>query len=218
LFLVNKISPAELEQNQHKMLNEFLNKLVQQSLVETQTKSNRKEVAYKRERESDEFYDLTAEGRRSLPQSLTHWIGNSKFPPKVRKTFYTESQEMKEAIIKTRIADLEVFNPQCPFDYRVSLSLEAPWHGEPSHLVVDPSNDRDRQKDRISYRHMYNQIDLTQISYPSSNQKEHELEVEISHDRLRIELGRLREREQSHFEDLITSFINNVRILSRQVK
>lgn len=183
--------------------------------MELHTKPNREAVHYKRERESDEFYELTAEGRKALPPALAPWLNSSRYPPKVRKTFLIETQEMKEQIIKSRIADLEVYNPSTPFDYRISLSLEAPWHGDSSHLVAAPNNDRDRQKDRLSYRHMYNQIDLTQISYPQSAKKEHELEVEIAHDRLRHEFQLLRNREDSNFEDLITSFINNVRILCR---
>jgi len=203
------------KQNQHKHLNEYLNGVLQQSLVEAHTKPNREVIYYKRERQLDEFYELSLEGRKALPQSLTHWLKMSKYPPKVRKTTDMGPEGLTKQIIKIRIADLEVYNPSTAFDYRISLSLEAEITPEPQHLFAAQANDHDRQKDRISYRHMYNQIDLTQISYPGSPRKEHELEVEIAPKRLKHEFALLRNRQPSNYEELILSFINNVRILCR---
>jgi mRNA capping enzyme, beta chain len=179
------------------------------------TNSDREIVRHEHLRESDEFYELTLEGRKALPQSLTHWVKNSKFAPKVRKTFNRADGTLKQQIVKTRIADLEVYNPNTVFDYRISLSLETKWNGEPHHLSGATDAGHDRQKDRLSYRHMFNQIDLTQITYPGSTRKEHELEVEIGELKIKQELELLRNRQESTYEDLIKTFVDNVRILCR---
>ena len=73
--------------------------------------------------------------------------------------------------------------------------LEVPWKGEPHHLIQPIGEIRDRKKDRISYRHMSNQVDLTQISYYDSAKKEHELEVEISPDEIEKQFALLRGEE-----------------------
>ena len=173
-------------------------------------------LRHKHLKESDEFYELTLEGRNALPQSLAHWLKASRHAPKVRKTIDQTTGALGKQIIKLRIADLEVYNPRSHFDYRVSLSLEVPWDGEPDHLVPPRDNDRDRKKDRISYRHMTNQVDLTQITYYGSSKKEHELEVEISPGSIETELALLVDRQENNYEALVSSFINNVRLLCRE--
>ena len=206
-----------MTQEHHKHYNEFLNGVVAQAHQEKLTTNpDREAVGYKHLKESDEFYELTVQGRKALPQNLTHWFGLSKYAPKVRKTFdLTGGGTLKEQIIKTRIADLEVYNPNTAFDYRISLSLETAVVLEPQHLVAAKEHDRDRQKDRLSYRHFYNQIDLTQVSYPGAMEKEHELEVEIAELMIERELDKLNNRQESSYEELITSFLNNVRLLCR---
>ena len=173
-------------------------------------------LRHKHLKESDEFYELNFEGRKALPQSLAHWVANSRHPPKVRKTIDDNTGALSKQIIKLRIGDLEIYNPNCLFDYRVSLSLEVPWKGEAHHLIQPIGENRDRKKDRISYRHMSNQVDLTQISYYDSAKKEHELEVEISPDEIEKQFALLRERRENQYEELIGTFINNVRLLCRQ--
>ena len=70
----------------------------------------------------------------------------------------------------------------------------------------------------MSYRHQAYQIDLTQVSYPGVGRKEHELEVEISTEQIRLEIAKLRNREPSGYEDLVRGFLDNVRILARKAK
>ena len=193
-----------------------MNEVYQQSLDDLRTTNPDREVLrHKHLKESDEFYELTQEGRNALPQALSHWLKASRHAPKVRKTFSQGSNVLDKQIIKLRIADLEVYNPSSMFDYRVSLSLEVPWDGEPHHLAPPRETDRDRMKDRISYRHMSNQVDLTQITYHGSAKKEHELEVEISPGSIEQEFALLRARKENNYEDLVGTFINNVRVLCR---
>lgn len=181
---------------------------------ESQT-SGRQVIGYDHPHEFDEFYDLTEEGRRNLPPSILTWL-NPRHRPRVRRTIDEVTARVKAQIIKSRIADIDIYNPGSDFDYRISISIESPWAGEPHWLTEMTDGGRDRKKDRMSYRHMAYQIDLTQVTYPNRPEKEHELEVEISTEQIRIQLANLREGRPSRYEDLIRGFLDNVRILCRQ--
>ncbi len=181
---------------------------------EAQT-SERSIIAYSHPHEFDEFYDLTDEGKRNLPGSIITWL-NPRHKPRVRRTIDIDSGNVKAQIIKTRIADVDIYNPNADFDYRVSISIESPWDGEPGWLSELTEGGRDRKKDRMSYRHMAYQIDLTQVSHPHTTEKEHELEVEISTEQIRIQLANLKAGQPSRYEDLVRGFLDNVRILCRQ--
>lgn len=195
-------------------MNTFLNGLVAESLREAQT-SDRMVIGYDHPHESDEFYDLTEEGRRNLPSSILTWL-NPRHKPRVRRTIDEATGQVKAQIIKSRIADVDIYNPSSDFDYRISISIESPWEGEPSWLSEMTDGGHDRKKDRMSYRHMAYQIDLTQVSYPNRPDKEHELEVEISTEQIRIHLANMREQRPSRYEDLVRGFLDNVRILCRK--
>jgi hypothetical protein len=135
----------------------------------------------------------------------------------VRRTIDEKENRVKAQIIKSRIADLEIYNPGSDFDYRISISIESPWQGESQWLTEMTEGGRDRKKDRMSYRHLAYQIDLTQVSYPHMPDKlEHELEVEISTEQIRIQLENLLAGKPSRYEELVRGFIDNVRILCRQ--
>ena len=172
---------------------------------------------YTHPQEADEFYELTQDGIAHLPPSITQWSDKRrKKMPKVRITTDLKTKKKTAQIIKSRIADLEIYNPQCSFDVRISISIESPWEGRMDHLNPIGDGSNDRMKDRMSYRHGAYQIDLTQISY-NGNQKpqQHELEVEISTELIRKELDNLKRQRKSRYEELVRGFINNVRILCR---
>ena len=146
----------------------------------------------------------------------------------MRVTNDLETMAMKARIINYRIGDLEIYNPGADFDYRISISIESPWEGG-NEMLVRPGSDAnnnnnnhanpntsERNKDRVSYRHMAYQIDLTQVSFPNSAKREHELEVEISTDMIRKELADLKAGRPARYEDLVKGFLDNVRILCRQ--
>lgn len=177
--------------------------------------SDRAVIAYSHPHEYDEFYELNEEGKRNLPPSILHWM-NPRHKPRVRRTIDEDSRQVKAQIIKSRIADLEVYNPQSDFDYRISISIESPWEGDPGWLLEMTEEGRDRQKDRMSYRHMAYQIDLTQVSYQHTTEKEHELEVEISTEMVRRELDNLKLQRPNRYEPLIRGLIDNMRILCRR--
>jgi hypothetical protein len=188
--------------------------LVQESVREAPN-SDRTVIGYDHQHEYDEFFDLTDEGRKNLPQSILTWL-NPRHKPRVRRTIDEASGHLKAQIIKSRIADVDIYNPGTDFDYRISISIESPWEGDPSWLSEMTDGGRDRKKDRMSYRHMAYQIDLTQVSHPNSPEMEHELEVEISTEQIRVQLANMRENKASRYEDLVRGFVDNVRILCRR--
>lgn len=79
-------------------------------------------------------------------------------------------------IIKCRIADLDVYSPRTCLDWRISVNLEMNYEGDIGELSLpaDPNSlvgagagaprGGARSKDRMSYRHLAYQIDLTQVA------------------------------------------------------
>lgn len=143
-------------------------------------------------------------------------MNNRKHKPRVRKTFDLNKNAAKEQIIKSRIADLDIYNPGADFDYRISINMESPWSGSAEWLEPLDGGGKERSKDRMSYRHLAYQIDLTQVSHSDGRPKEHELEVEVSEPTLRRELENLRMNQPSKYESVVRGFLDNVRILCRK--
>ena len=178
------IAISPVVQEQHKALNSYLNTLCAESQQPPRTP-----MFYDHPRETDTFYSLTAAGEASLPPSIRKYL-NPKHRPRVR---ITTSQPpgvslaapapppvVKRRIIKSRIADFDVLCPSLAFDYRISISIESPFDGPDDVLVkvndagaAGLSGAGDREKDRVSYRHLAYQIDLTQVSYPNVGSPPH---------------------------------------------
>lgn len=99
---------------------------------------------------------------------------HQRFKTKVRVTTDQRSGRVLNKIIKARIADCNVYSPMTRFDWRVSVNVEMPWAGDVEGLVAMPGADVNgagagggdgvRLKDRMSYRHLAYQIDLTQVT------------------------------------------------------
>lgn len=195
---------------------------------------------YKHTVEIDNFYELTEPGKASLSPPIQQAVFHSqKSETRVRITTDIKTNQVVAKIIKCRIADIDVYNPRCMFDYRVSINLEIPWDGDMGHLRLmnEAKGGRggERQKDRLSYRHFAYQIDLTQVTYPEvrcacsliskvanippqskDRRPDHELEIEVSPDALRTEIQLARQARPNRYEDLVRGFLDNVRYMSRQ--
>ena len=127
-------------------------------------------------RETDSFFSISASGEDALPDSIRRYL-NPKHRPRVRITTSTTQEPGETApttkvrrIIKSRIADIDVICPSTAFDYRVSINIESPYDGPDDVLVKvhdAGGGGGEREKDRVSYRHLAYQIDLTQVSYPN---------------------------------------------------
>ncbi|KAF9328692.1 mRNA-capping enzyme subunit beta, partial [Podila minutissima] len=170
------------------------------------------QIQYKHTKEIDQFY--------TGPQGKT----------RVTKDQSTNAVIPNGIVKKDRIADLDVFSPRSPFDFRVSVNVEVP--------VPAPTGNPqfERHKDRISYRHHNFKIDLTQVktaNSPNNNNQRpnysqmarpaqqpdvtHELEIEFVHPEELVRERTIRLSGQGRpdrFWEIVGYFINNVRGLA----
>ncbi|KAF7597259.1 mRNA-capping enzyme subunit beta [Aspergillus hancockii] len=203
---------------QHRAMNNFLNEAVKASMP--QANPGRIPLSYAHKKERDTFYEVSPS---ELPPVIRQNL-NPRHKPKVRVTVDQRTGEVLAKIVKCRIADLDVYSPRTCVDWRISVNLEMNYEGDVGHLpVVDTSRGRggERNKDRMSYRHLAYQIDLTQVAKsepPSKGDFEHELEVEISAAEIRRQ-GQLAMTgdPKNQYEELIKGFVDNIRVLARAV-
>ncbi|KAF9583805.1 mRNA-capping enzyme subunit beta, partial [Lunasporangiospora selenospora] len=198
---------------QHAHFNRVLNERFKRLSV----KEAKEHISYAHTKEVDQFYQGGPDGkvRVTRDQSTNKVIENG-------------------TVKKERIADLDVYSPRNPFDFRVSVNVEVPKPlptGTVSH---------ERHKDRVSYRHHNFKIDLTQVktmnsakSGPSQQQHNysrmrpvggdpsqeltHELEIEfvdagaLVHERKVRLSGGNSNGAPDRFMDVVGSFVNNIR-------
>jgi polynucleotide 5'-triphosphatase len=129
---------------------------------------------YAHRRERDTFFELPRPAYATLPGCMRAVV-NPRHPVKVRVTHDQRSGQLLAKIIKARVANLDIYNPQSLLDCRISVNFEMRYDGDVESLVASQEALRmpDRNKDRLSYAHSHYQIDLTQVtvadvSYPSS--------------------------------------------------
>lgn len=185
---------ANMTQQQHKMFNDLLNEALKDSMGAgtsrqsnpDQTSKPRVKMVYQHKYEIDSFYAISESELQTFSAPVKALIKNGRRKAVVRVTRDQRTGEILAKVIKSRIADLHVYNPGYNFDYRISVNLEADWSGDVQALM-DAANARgdvnpkpDRYKDRVSYRHSFCQIDLTQVkpdSKAGNQSATHELEV-----------------------------------------
>lgn len=155
-------------------MNGFLNK----AFLDSQNSKGRSAIPHTKPRipmsyvhthECDTFYELSQAGLLSLPQSILRSLNLRHSKAKVRITTDQKTGNTLAKIVKVRIADLDVYSPSTDFDYRISINLEKNLEGDWRDLVeLTARNVRrsDRNKDRVSYKHLAYQIDLTQVNSP----------------------------------------------------
>lgn len=119
-------------------------------------------MTYKHTRETDTLYGLSEQTGVQLPKSFDSFGRKQK----VRITTDDKTGEILAKIIKTHVADLHVFCPKSLFDWRISVNIEMDFAGDTKDLVSMDKRDvkGDRKKDRMSYKHLAYQIDLTQVT------------------------------------------------------
>ncbi|CAG8048169.1 unnamed protein product [Penicillium olsonii] len=230
---------SKMTVEQHRAMNNFLNQTVKASMP--QQNPSRIPLQYVHKKERDTFYEIQA---AELPPIIRQNL-NPRHKPKVRVTTDERTGEVLAKIVKCRVADMDVCSPRTTVDWRVSVNLEMEYTGDISNLpMIDPAVTKggrgDRIKDRMSYRHLAYQVDLTQVAkndvssaipvlprstlltlsqqQPGRHEFEHELEVEISAAELRRQ-GELAIAgdSQNQYEDLVKGFVDNIRVLARAV-
>ncbi|KAF2741444.1 mRNA triphosphatase CET1 [Polyplosphaeria fusca] len=210
---------------QHKKMNQYLNRLVQQSRAPASGRPPI-EINYKHTKEVDMFYDLDPAGIMLLPEPIQPIVQQSNTRQRIRVTRDMQSGEVLRKIVKHRIANLEILSPQTEWDYRIGINLEIEFPGpiEGLQLLVETGkmpHDMERRKDRVSYSWMNAyQIDLTQVVQGGT--KNHELELEVDADVLLGAADKMQRGEQqgaivNDFEAIVAGMMNNLRVLSREI-
>ncbi|KAI9931019.1 mRNA-capping enzyme subunit beta [Aspergillus wentii] len=202
---------------QHRAMNNFLNETVKSSMP--QNNPGRIPISYAHKKERDTFYEVSPS---ELPPVIRQNL-NPRHKPRVRVTTDQRTGEILAKIVKCRVADMDVHSPRTCVDWRVSVNLEMSYDGDVSHLpIIDTAKggrSGDRNKDRMSYRHLAYQVDLTQVAKSEiKGDFEHELEVEVSAAEIRRQ-GQLAMTgdPKNQYEDLVKGFVDNIRILARTV-
>lgn len=221
---------SSMTESQHCELNGYLNEQVKASFPRNPIANSRVQVHYVHRREIDRFFELPSSMRQRIPGCISGLLQQGTV--KARVTYDQKTGNVLAKIVKARIADMNIHFPHLPLDCRISINIEWDWDGSVDEIercqVTNKERPPDRIKDRLSYKHGFYQVDLTQVTqgHPTSgNQgpqphagaaKEHELEVELEARPL-IEHGRmLMRQEPNRYEDLVDGLVNNVRLLARR--
>jgi mRNA capping enzyme, beta chain len=143
-------------------MNNFLNEAVKASMP--QAGLNRIPLSYAHKKERDTFYEVPPS---EIPPRIQNYL-NPRHKPKVRVTTDQRNGEVLAKIIKCRIADLDVYSPRTNVDWRISVNLEMNFDRDVRQFPISDGGARgrtggERIKDRMSYRHLAYQIDLTQV-------------------------------------------------------
>ncbi|KAL2870245.1 putative mRNA capping nucleoside-triphosphatase [Aspergillus lucknowensis] len=208
---------SNMTQAQHRAMNNFLNEAVKVSMP--QASPGRIPLSYAHKKERDTFYEVSPS---DLPPVIRQNL-NPRHKPRVRVTIDQRTGEVLAKIVKCRVADLDVHSPRTCVDWRVSVNLEMNYDGDISHLPPADTGRgaSDRNKDRMSYRHLAYQIDLTQVAKSEPSAKgdfDHELEIEVSAAEIRRQ-GQLAMSgdPNNQYEDLVKGLLDNIRVLARAV-
>lgn len=201
---INARFESNMSMKQHRIYNKLLNDLIAYS---AQNLPQHERMAYQHRKETDSFYDEVSES-----------TGQKEH---IRVTRDNETQDIvpNGVIRKTRIADLNVFCPTQPYDYRISINTETP-----TSLPKNMSHPTfSREKDRLSYTQQNFSVDLTQVIMVNrAYEPLHELEIEIRDVNYLMHLANEAqhmkggpERLWTKFEDHVLILLNNIRLLIR---
>lgn len=196
-------------------MNAFLNKTIQGSM-----QPGRCPMAYEHIHETDSFGSLTPAGFAALPPTVhKHPLPGREL--KLRTTI-DKTGKVKARIVKVPLGDLHIFNPSQGYDCRISMNLEVNLErpgldfGE---LVEAPTAEKpappSRVKDRLSYKHLAYEIDLTRVEVRGLAPK-YELELEVDALVLRRQMALMMEGKEHAFGDVVSGFLDNATFLMRQ--
>lgn len=215
---------SSMTESQHRSLNDFLNDKVAETHPANPGAKSRVKIDYLHRREIDKFYELPAAMHANLPAAVRKQL-NPRHTVKVRVTHDKKTNQILAKIIKARIVDLDIHNPQWPLDCRISINFEMKYDGDIEEIIAAGIGERipDRSKDRLSYTQSHYQIDLTQVTQVTSVNgvnrvdKEHELEIELKTAAVMEQGRRAASNEPHEYLALVGGLIDNMRVLSRTV-
>ncbi|CAK3894176.1 mRNA-capping enzyme subunit beta [Lecanosticta acicola] len=209
---------SEMNEIEHKNMNEFLNKATQESVAS----KGRQSIKYKHSRETDSFRNLSEEGMRALPEAAHRRKNQMRRDMKLRTSTDDKTGQVTARIVKVPIGEhLHIFGAEDPYDVRISMNLEVNLDRpglDPNTLTEEASSDNpvapNRRKDRLSYQHLAYHVDLTRVDVPGLPPK-YELELEVDSNLLRKQIDRQKRNEASAVHDIVEGFVNNMTLLMR---
>ncbi|KAE8258319.1 hypothetical protein A4X13_0g1759 [Tilletia indica] len=211
---------SELGIHHHSAMNKLMNQLVTYTNAKGYQGSK---VVYKRQEEIDYFHKIEP---GMLPPAVLESLGPLNLDGKEDKIRVTRDNKdgkakSDHAMVKRRIASLEVFCPKRLYDYRISINTETP-------VPLPPPSSAAmfwRDKNRVTYQHELIQVDLTLVksTFPMTGvQTSHELELEFQDASKLVAAGHEARAEGASqdwtpFDDMCHIFLNNVRMLIRNM-
>jgi polynucleotide 5'-triphosphatase len=184
----------------------FMSKIMQEALEQQQ--QGRGNINNKFVIENSHVIDLIASDSRR----------NDK-PISGRVSLDMKTKRKTNSITKQRISDLYLHFPNTLFDLRLSLSLELPNElNDAAFEVFKKRVSMEREKERISYIHQptFTRIDLTKVREKNNRVPKYELELEINTPALLRSMRNVMD-DPLYFIDLVQAFLDNGRIITRQL-
>lgn len=202
----------------HKRMNEFLNKITRDAA----TTPGRKKIEYTHTRETDSFRTLNNTGLSLMPETLMK--RNRRPDLKLRTSKRDKDGAVTGRIVKLQLAQLQIHSPLDSYDVRISMNLEVNLDQpelDTMAITDNPTHDKpaqpDRKKDRVSYKHLACQTDLTRVDTPGLGPK-YELELELDANVLRHQQHLLASGQENGFQAVVEGFMDNLTLLMRQPK
>ncbi|KAK4508623.1 hypothetical protein PRZ48_002362 [Zasmidium cellare] len=206
---------SEMNEQEHKFMNMFLNDAIKESGA-----PGREKMVYEHLYEVDSFRALSKAGLAALPEAVHRRRPDRDL--KLRTTNNQKTGEVKARIIKVKLGeDLHIFGAGDPYDIRISMNLEINMDRpdfDPGLMTEEPSETKrappNRQKNRMSYKHLAYQVDLTRIDLENMPHK-YELELEVNANVLRDQIARLEQRQPHAYTDVVDGFVSNMLMLMK---
>lgn len=201
----------------HKKMNAYLNKITELANTPGRTK-----VAYTHTHETDSFRTLNSAGMNLMPEALMK--RNTRRDLKLRTSKSDKTGAVTARIVKLPLSQLQIHSPHDSYDVRISMNLEVNLDQpdlDTYDITDNPTLDKpaqpERKKDRVSYKHLAYQTDLTRVDTPGLGPK-YELELELDANKLREQKQLLATRQDNGFQAMVEGFMDNLTLLMRQPK
>lgn len=225
-FADNEVAfESEMNEREHKHMNTLLNNRLVESARRDQSlrpeeKAGLQKIQYTHLRETDHFRKLSKAGKSALPQTIP--IERLGHEPNLRTTVDDKTKQVTARIIKVKLGNLHILNPRADYDLRITVSIECNLMRDgldDSGLTEEPEPGKSaqppRKKDRMSYKHLDYQIDLTRVDTPGLAPK-YELELEVDASALQTEMARIQAGQEDGFVNIVEGFWENAKWLMKQ--
>lgn len=128
-------------------------------------------MTYAHKHEIETEYELSGASFLSLPWSIRSRLRSHNTRASVLVTTDRKTGAFIRGIVKVCLANLDVYSPQTALDYRVSVSLEMQVGDEWRSMVAAAgATTPPRTNDRLCFKHLIYQIDLSLRTSQGANQ------------------------------------------------